>query len=60
VAPTNASTLPFILEISWVNGKDNNPEDAFLVTGRGEAMRERFGDIMQPIPIDLRKLSICD
>jgi hypothetical protein len=26
----------------WVNGKDNNPEDAFLVTGRGEAMRERF------------------
>ena len=41
----------------WVNGKDNNPEDAFLVTGRGEAMRERFGDIMQPIPIDLSKLS---
>ncbi|VVH66147.1 hypothetical protein BSPLISOX_1203, partial [uncultured Gammaproteobacteria bacterium] len=41
----------------WVNGKDNNPEDAFLVVGRGEAMRERFGDVMQPIPIDLSKLS---
>jgi hypothetical protein len=70
VAPTNASTLPVILEISnlgffhfspefgvWVNGKDNNPEDAFLVVGRGEAMRERFGDVMQPMPIDLSKLS---
>jgi hypothetical protein len=24
------------------------PENAFLVIGRGKAMRERFGDIMQP------------
>jgi RHS repeat-associated protein len=41
----------------WVNGKDNKPENAFLVLGRGEAMRERFGDIMQPTPMDLSKLS---
>jgi hypothetical protein len=25
----------------WVNGNDNKPENAFLVLGRGEAMRER-------------------
>ncbi|CAC9533662.1 Putative insecticidal toxin complex [uncultured Gammaproteobacteria bacterium] len=40
----------------WINGKDNKPENAFLVIGRGEAMRERFGDVMQPTPMDLRKL----
>jgi hypothetical protein len=33
----------------WVNGKDNKPENAFLVIGRGDAMRERFGDIMAVI-----------
>jgi hypothetical protein len=33
--------------------KDNKPENAFLVIGRGDAMKERFGDIMQPMPIDL-------
>jgi hypothetical protein len=33
----------------WVNSKDNKPENAFLVIGRGDAMRERFGDIM-PAP----------
>jgi hypothetical protein len=26
----------------------NKPENAFLVIGRGDAMRERFGDIMAP------------
>ena len=41
----------------WVNGKDNKPENAFLVFGKGEAMRERFGDIMQPMPMSLSKLS---
>jgi hypothetical protein len=41
----------------WVNSKDNKPENAFLVIGRGDAMKERFGDIMQPMPIDLSKLS---
>jgi hypothetical protein len=41
----------------WVNSKDNKPENAFLVIGRGDAMRERFGDIMQPMPMDLSKLS---
>jgi hypothetical protein len=41
----------------WVNGKDNKPENAFLVIGRGGAMRERFGDIMAPTPMDLSKLS---
>jgi hypothetical protein len=41
----------------WVNGKDNKPENAFLVIGRGDAMRERFGDIMAPTPMDLSKLS---
>ena len=40
----------------WVNGNDNKPENAFLVIGRGKAMRERFGDIMQPTPMDLSKL----
>jgi hypothetical protein len=33
------------------------PENAFLVIGRGDAMRERFGDIMAPTPMDLSKLS---
>jgi hypothetical protein len=36
---------------------DNKPENAFLVISRGDAMRERFVDIMAPTPMDLSKLS---
>jgi hypothetical protein len=53
----NKNSFGTTLVNRWAAPKDNKPENAFLVIGRGDAMKERFGDIMQPMPIDLSKLS---
>ncbi|CAB5496561.1 RHS repeat-associated core domain-containing protein [Bathymodiolus thermophilus thioautotrophic gill symbiont] len=40
----------------WVRGKNNTIDDAFLVVGRGKAMKRLFSDIAKPILTDLSQL----